>query len=326
MFDIFSRIFNKSNNVIVFKTSYYDLGFDERRATFKDYNNILCEKCNQKVNSKWFYCEYCYRNETSKNEKNRILHGKCKQCFEPYTGLNWCTSCELQQDVILFKTSDYYLNLDERTAKFKTYNNILCEKCKLKVYNRLYCRYCYDNETNEILRNRMQYGECKKCFQSYTSPSNWCSCNKTSDDEKRKDIQYGRCGCSKNLKCLSCRFRQDFDKWTSGNKNIDELIQDTQGSARDLYGILEWIQYDRFTNIKYIAEGGFAKVCSATWEDGYIMDWKDNNWIRKGPLKVALKVLNDSSESISEDFLNEVFIKKYNKLELFYLFLDYYNL
>lgn len=31
------------------------------------------------------------------------------------------------------------------------------------------------------------------------------------------------------------------------------------------YDFLEWAPYDRFTNIKEIGEGDFAKVYSATW-------------------------------------------------------------
>ena len=86
---------------------------------------------------------------------------------------------------------------------------------------------------------------------------------------------YGKCKkCSKELLqgCLPCQFKQDFDKQTSGNKNIDELIRESQISAHDFFGVLEWIPYDKFTNIKFIAKGGFAKVYSATWIDGYIED------------------------------------------------------
>ena len=139
--------------------------------------------------------------------------------------------------------------------------------------------YCYDKTTNEE-KNCILYGKCKKCF---------------------KELLQG---------CLPCRFKQDFDKWTSGNKNIDELIRESQLSACDLFSVLEWIPYDKFINIKFIAKGGFAEVYSATWIDGNIKGWEEfNNWKRYGSLQVALKVLNNSSENICEDFLNEVHIK-----------------
>ncbi len=76
---------------------------------------------------------------------------------------------------------------------------------------------------------------------------------------------------------------------------------------------MEWIPYNKFNDIKYIAEGGFAKVYSATWTDGKIDKWdqKSNNWKREGLKKVALKVFNNSS-NLSEDFINEVFNINYH--------------
>src|SRR5437868_3049943 len=58
---------------------------------------------------------------------------------------------------------------------------------------------------------------------------------------------------------------------------------------------IEYIEYDRLTNIKYIAEGSFSKVYSATWI---------NDRCKSESRKVALKVLNNSNNA--KDFLNEV--------------------
>src|SRR4051794_32371600 len=92
----------------------------------------------------------------------------------------------------------------------------------------------------------------------------------------------------------------------NGNKIIDKLTQDNQLSTKR-YGLLEWVPYNKFTDIKYLAEGGFAKVYSAIWIDGRIKRWSQlsNDWRRSGLLTIALKMLN-YSENISEDFLNEV--------------------
>ncbi|RIA97564.1 hypothetical protein C1645_813986 [Glomus cerebriforme] len=88
--------------------------------------------------------------------------------------------------------------------------------------------------------------------------------------------------------CNIIHFQEDFDKCTSGNKDIDKLIQDIQLSG--LSNKFEWIPYDRFNDIKYIAEGGFAKVYSAIWIDGWIKKWKkeSNNWERNGPEKYSI--------------------------------------
>ena len=66
--------------------------------------------------------------------------------------------------------------------------------------------------------------------------------------------------------------------------------------------------FDRFTDIKEVGEGGFAKVYSATWIDGKLKYEKfDGSWKKKGPkpMKVALKKLN-GSQNMSDKYLNEV--------------------
>ncbi|GBC23642.2 kinase-like domain-containing protein [Rhizophagus irregularis DAOM 181602=DAOM 197198] len=182
----------------------------------------------------------------------------------------------------IFLSSDYDLDIDERKVKYKNFNIVLCEICKNKINHNWYCRNCYDNENNEE-KYRMLYGKCKRCFQAMKIRS-WC------------------------LSCNSKRFEQDFNKWTSGNDEIDKLIKDSQTSSC----ILEWIPYDRFTDVKFLTEGGFANISSATWIDGRIEKWdqESNNWKRSEPIKVALKVSKVMKESMnpnpSEDFLNEL--------------------
>jgi hypothetical protein len=81
-------------------------------------------------------------------------------------------------------------------------------------------------------------------------------------------------------KCKNCNsiyiakhFQQNFNNWTSGNNDIDKLIQDIQLSTHyNDYGeifkkVLEWIPYERLYNIEYIARGGFGKVYKANWID-----------------------------------------------------------
>ena len=78
---------------------------------------------------------------------------------------------------------------------------------------------------------------CEECNQEYTGVD-WCfACN-------AKHFQH---------------FQQNFEKWSSGNVDIDKFIQDTQLSANKRFKALEWIPYDRFYDIEYIAKGGFGK-------------------------------------------------------------------
>ena len=117
--------------------------------------------------------------------------------------------------------------------------------------------------------------------------------------------------CKKcNRICDVKYFQRNFENWTSGNKDIDKFIQDAQLSAhnKDSSEALEWIPYDRFSNIEYIANGGFSKVYRANWIDGNIIEWDSysQNWKRHNQnMFVALKSLNNS-ENITLAFINEV--------------------
>jgi hypothetical protein len=134
------------------------------------------------------------------------------------------------------------------------------------------------------------------------------------DLEKRERV-YGICeecnepgtGSSWCQSCNAKRFEENFKNWTSGNKDIDELIQQSQLNALHFTQCLEWIPYENFENITYITSGGFGKIYSAKWPEGYIRWWDIENqkWVRDSYFTVALKSL-DNSSVIDAAFLNEV--------------------
>jgi hypothetical protein len=67
-----------------------------------------------------------------------------------------------------------------------------------------------------------------------------------------------------NFACNSIHFQCNFKNWTSGNNNIDKFIQSTQLSAhKKASDALEWIPYNRFQDIIYIAEGKFNEMYRA---------------------------------------------------------------
>ena len=125
---------------------------------------------------------------------------------------------------------------------------------------------------------------------------------------------HGLCGeCSQpnagDYWCQSCNskhFQQDFNKWTSGNKEIDEFIQKFQLNATCKEEVLEWIPYEKFRDIKYLTKGGFGTVHRAFWIDGHIEYWDidQNKWDRYN-VNIVLKFLNDS-QNLTTDFLQEV--------------------
>jgi hypothetical protein len=143
-----------------------------------------------------------------------------------------------------------------------------------------------NEELKELYKN---YGLCKKCKQPITD-MDWCrSCN-------------------------SKHFQQNFKNWTSGNNEVDEVIQKAQLKANYRVEILEWIEYDRIENVEYLAKGGFGTIYKAIWKDGYIKEWdsENNQWKRSKNWReeyenfpVVLKCLHNSQD-ITSDFLREV--------------------
>ncbi|EXX50297.1 Cdc15p [Rhizophagus irregularis DAOM 197198w] len=182
-----------------------------------------------------------------------------------------CMKCKQVDTSLLCQACD---------SNMKEQNYKKCRECKqVKLIDRekTICHICYDN-----IREK-KYGTCKECKQLNTG-LNWCQT------------------------CNSKRFQQNFSNWTSGNNDVDKFIQNTQLSAKSEYHLLEWIPYDRFYDIKYIAKGGFGEIYKAIWKDSYISNWDVNKhkWKRHSPNKgIVLKSLN-KSENITLEFINEI--------------------
>ncbi|PKY51234.1 hypothetical protein RhiirA4_468116 [Rhizophagus irregularis] len=281
----------------------YDLDEDDRLVKYKDFDYILCDKCDIKYHCN--YCYDCYVKEINElNELKSELQPKLQDYENFYFKIYNKETKELKElkelQSILKNYEDVYFKLNSDSGIFKQiaqqFENTKClienrktlinniryngvNKCERKV--RSYCD-CYDKEIDIIKKKQIEFGKCKECLKIH------------------EDLD----GC---LSCNSERFQRDFYKWTSRNEVIDKLIQDNQLSVKRYGLLLEWIPYDKFININYIAEGGFAKVYLALWIDGQIRKWSQlsNSWRRNGPTTVALKVLNNSN-NISEDFLNEI--------------------
>src|SRR6266498_838923 len=127
--------------------------------------------------------------------------------------------------------------------------------------------------------------------------------NKLNISDRDYDVKKNCSRCDKpfteELWCKECDPFRIVEGWTSGNPDIDKFIKDTMYNARDNKGkFLEWVPFDRFTDIKEVGEGGFAKVYSAIWIDGKLeYEKEDGSWRKKEPkpmMKVALKRLNGS--------------------------------
>ena len=97
------------------------------------------------------------------------------------------------------------------------------------------------------------------------------------------------------------------DVYYSGNKKIDNLIQEMQlkiSSYSDI--VFEWIPYNQFKNIEEINKCDYATIFSAIWRDGQLkFNSNSIEYTVKPDKKVALKCLHNT-QNITDEFLNEV--------------------
>ena len=116
--------------------------------------------------------------------------------------------------------------------------------------------------------------------------------------------------CLATLYCEYCvrdYLKENFPNWTSGNNEIDNLIQTCQMETLEPDGIVEWIPYDNLQDIKYLTEGGCSKIYTADWIDGryYEWDFKKQHLTRFGDQQVILKRL-ENVENASQSWFEEV--------------------
>ena len=74
--------------------------------------------------------------------------------------------------------------------------------------------------------------------------------------------------CQENNYCKECSdWRYRVVEWSSNNKDIESLIKECTKVQR----FFEWIPFERFTNVEYLAKGGFGSIYKATWLDGPLL-------------------------------------------------------
>ncbi len=123
--------------------------------------------------------------------------------------------------------------------------------------------------------------DCEKCGETYTSVEDgWCK------------------------QCQIDNLKKNFANWTSGNKIIDDLIQEKQQKIYKSNNIIfEWIPYNQLIDIKEIN----SDLYSAIWKDGplYYCHNKKEYERKSGNQKVILDILYDSL-NITNEFYDKV--------------------
>ena len=107
--------------------------------------------------------------------------------------------------------------------------------------------------------------------------------------------------------CVRNYLKANFSNWTSGNDDIDNLIQKCQMETLMPNVIVEWIPYNNLQNIKYLTKGGCSEIYTADWIDGRYYEWvsKKQQLERFGTINVVLKKL-ENVESANQRWFEEV--------------------
>ena len=175
------------------------------------------------------------------------------------------------------------------------------------IYNNIHKRYEFHKQTilaDKSLTNDEKTEAIRLLTKNYDR-------DKVNNNEGTKRI-CENCNqeCLATLYCEYCvrnYLKANFSNWTSGNDDIDSLIQKCQLETLMPNTITEWIPYNNLQNIKYLTKGGCSEIYTAVWIDGRYKEWDSKNQqltrIRKR--KVILKKL-ENVENANQRWFEEV--------------------
>ncbi|RIB19585.1 hypothetical protein C2G38_2245076 [Gigaspora rosea] len=147
--------------------------------------------------------------------------------------------------------------------------------CLPKFYNARVTQHC-EEQTNTLQQ-----------YNAKSVKKNKYSVSLVSRNERNTKLKCKKCLTKKRYHynknpdlCKEC-YRASF-RILSGIKLIDDFIESAQTFSRT-NSKLEFIPYEQFTNIEYLAKGGFSVIYKATWVDGSIFRWnpKKQSYARK---------------------------------------------
>jgi len=123
------------------------------------------------------------------------------------------------------------------------------------LINHPYCYGITKNEENRYLLifNWYYYNKCKSCH-----------------NEKGKEWNHFCQPCQTQL------FQLNSSNWSSGNADIDDIIQSSQLNAKNKKEVMEWVPFSEFSDMKKIGQGGFGTVYKAT-RNPFLLSYGRNN-------------------------------------------------
>ncbi|RIA92859.1 kinase-like domain-containing protein [Glomus cerebriforme] len=126
----------------------------------------------------------------------------------------------------------------------------------------------------------------------------------------KRICEYCQKECLAALYCEHCirnYLKGNFINWTSGNEKIDYLIRKCQLESLTPNRIIEWIPYNKFSNIKYLTSSRYSEIFTANWIDGSYNKWnpEKQELRRYGTREVILKKSNNFKSVDQRYFFEE---------------------
>uniref|UniRef100_U9UZ74 Protein kinase domain-containing protein n=1 Tax=Rhizophagus irregularis (strain DAOM 181602 / DAOM 197198 / MUCL 43194) TaxID=747089 RepID=U9UZ74_RHIID len=292
--------------------------------------NGYCEKCNQKyTNANYNWCKSCQKNSlkenftnwTNENEKiNSFIQEMQLRIESPLDIIFEWVSYNQFNDIKEINEdgftkaiwSDGPLNYDKDKSVYRRSQSSQNKEVALKYL------YNLQNITNEILN------EIGKTYSIKNQDNNIRNIYGISQNPNTKEyiiiLQYANCEkCIKKEEwCKFCEInylKENFANWTSGNRMIDNFIQEMQLKIDNpLEIVFEWIPYDQFIDIEEILSiNDNFTMYSSKWKNNMLIYLKGENKYKRlqsnQNRQIILKGLHNSKDIIN-DFLNEA--KKYS--------------
>ena len=209
-----------------------------------------------------------------------------------------------------FEKVTWEYRIDELTNKLQNTLNKLINENDLRVKtNKLL--------SNELLETLKIIENCASCKDEKIDGRDLDKClaelEKEEQEKEKEDIIY-RLNRELNkidfelnkILCEGCKEKK-VEKLTDkyGNEEMARfLYHQCKLNAYDYYSeYIQWIPFNEFKNIEYLAKGGFGEVHKATWINGYYnikeMKYKNKDVVLK-------KIHNNSSDDKIVDILKEV--------------------
>ncbi|RGB34466.1 kinase-like domain-containing protein [Rhizophagus diaphanus] len=104
--------------------------------------------------------------------------------------------------------------------------------------------------------------------------------------------------------CENCH--ENFSNWTSGNNDIDNLIQQCQIKVLIPNMIVECIPYNNLQNIKYLTKGGCSEIYTAVWIYGRYEEWNS----KEKQLKRNTKNVESADKSWIEEGISQLYLSR----------------